>query len=492
MASSSGISGRLCVVVPESEQRFWASFRMPDSFSAYTAKVEADGNLVLANFGADDQGREPVCFCLCCVDAANVAFLASLKSNRDFYHYFSNAEIVCTHSIDYLKVLFEVLHSLGKYVDPLVGFATEQALALSAARRAYDEVHYRFSALETYFRWSGAALSKERKFIAPDEVSKGVLSTIKCVSPLRQILPVSSLGLCAIALHAQTSAAGDAPQACRIRLFLGDASQPVGDWTLDLRQAEPNQPWRSFALPAALSGIPRSAFIEVEALGEAAEHVALALGPVVANPEYCVMDGRSHAPATNRPLAMRLWGAPPGVSITHGLPVHLSAQSTPAPGPYRLQASSMRSVEALAGVDGFDFDPVIFNSDDDSILVHPPAQGICAGVLRRIVPAGAISVSATGFVASADSEPVEFAIALVDDKTAAGRRWSEFEQAPEPIVWSGWRTIAHPDRHQMSVYMPGEAQAPTPLSLMMLTRMKHESGNAFAWARFTDIVIERN
>jgi hypothetical protein len=264
------------------------------------------------------------------------------------------------------------------------------------------------------------------------------------------------------------------------------------EWTL-LPQASAvgDVRWYSLELPRALDGIARSVVLELELEGLPLRSVAYGAAKFMPNMAYCLYDATSKKPIANRPLAMRLWEAPPGLLT----PRARNARLTPdlGAGGYRLAGSTLQKVTA-SFPDGWrpEFEAITYLSDEDAILVHPARSGISAGLLEGVIPRHCISVSAIAFLAHGLAQPVEFAIALMDPTLTPSAIWSECPRFCNVVAWSGWRTVGPDQRNQLTLLLSGNVSGATsPLSLVLMTRMASANNNSsFAWARFTDIQIE--
>jgi hypothetical protein len=138
------------------------------------------------------------------------------------------------------------------------------------------------------------------------------------------------------------------------------------------------------------------------------------------------------------------------------------------------------------------FDPVAFDGDDEAICIHPPSDGVTVGILDRAVAQNARSVSATAYIANEQSEPIEFALAVVESGTESpGRLMSPADKA---VAWSGWTRVIPGTRRRLTALLEDEGEQHSidrrPLTLALITKMAEGHTNSFAWARIADVTVE--
>jgi len=484
---------QLAIAVPPAEHAYWTSIASHlDGFAVFAAETQASGDLVLTDCGRDDETREPTFFALACVDPANARHLQTLKGEAALAAFWKGTDIVSIDSRKLETVQQRLLQALCAYMGPLCRLASEQALALSATRRDYERLHDRFSTLESYIQRAGVGLMRERAFIEPDMSFTGETVFVEGAGRLRQLLPVSSKGLCALELLTRVRPHA-AEIALRAFLFLGDDARPAAAWRLRLPAAiEDTSEWQALRLDRAIDGVPRNVWLEVEIEGGGQGALQFAVARPLANPDYCLHDVEG-ALVAKRPLALRLWEAPPGLATPRIRDLSLVGSERLAPeGGRRVPGVLLRQVKPYYPP-GFEpgFAAVAYQPDSDSILVHPPDSGVCAGLLEQLAPRHSLSVSARVMLAHDESNPVEFALAVLDPARRGGGVWHEFPQFANLVAWSGWRGVRAGNRHQLTVALTPEPDVDKPLlSLVLMTRMADEQANGFAWAWFTDILIE--
>jgi hypothetical protein len=361
-------------------------------------------------------------------------------------------------------------------------------------RRDYERVHQRFSTLESFIQRSASHATRERMLISPDRRSDGEFVTIEVgTAPLRQLLPIASKGLCCIDIYLAFGKSRVAPR-LRAALFVADAVEPEAEWLVPAPERTDRQGrWYSLGLDRSLDGIPATAGLVLSVDGPRDASVHVAVGGIVSNEAYCARDAASASPIADRPIAMRLWEAPPGLLTPRAGNLTLSEprRSGAAPGG-RLPAISLQQVRELRHESWQpDFRPVSYLAGDEAISVHPPDQGACGAVLDQVIPRGALSVSATAFIAHEASNPVEFAMAVVEPSKGAHVGPDLQPDMKGVVAWSGWRSVTSQERHQLTVLLgPSHDLESDNASLIMLTRMEKSAPNFFAWARFADVTIE--
>lgn len=493
-----GLNGQLAIAVHPGEEGFWLTFSsLPSNLAVYTADCDASGDLILMDCGKVGSKKEPLFFALVCINPRYLQGLKALKANEAVYRHFARAKAFCVGASDPTAILAAILAELGSFTGRIANYAADNLFALSAMRRDYENLHLRFSALESYLQRSGAQLVRERLFIPPALTLDGSLLVEAAEGSSFQVLPVGSKGLCAIDIFVAFIDCGVEEGSVEISLLLGDGKEPVTTWTIKPEGAKASAgAWRSLALACAIEGINKTAILKIELQGLEPSKVKFGVSKLNPNRAYCWSDVESGKPVVDRPLALRIWEAPPGLRVPHVPNILLGSARDPASeGGRRVPAHALKKCRPI--YDGWrpDFEAVEYLSDHDAVGVHPPDVGVCVGVLDRIVPPAAVSVSATAFLGHENALPVEFALAVFDsleesDGVADGE-WSEFRLLRKPLAWSGWRGVERLNSHQLTVIMPSESRRrDQPLSMAMLTRMENGRHNGFAWARFTDVRIE--
>ncbi len=455
-------------------------------------ELNETGDLVVTELSQDEHEANPTFFSLACFNPRNRAFLENLATAPEYRQYFANASV---HQVPEapLELAAGLFAAASSYIAPLVRFSSEQALALSALRREYERVHLRFSALESHMQSLGTGSVRERLFIPPDRtrIGEAALADVSG-GRFRQVLPVSSKGLCCLDVYVRFKA-GETGAQLRAALFIGDAREPEVSWVVSPSPAAPAEGrWYSLTLNRSLEGVPRTVALELDASTAKGSSVFVAVGGLLANGAYCLRDLTDEHAVGSRPLAMRLWEAPPGLLVPRAGNLTLCEPRLDIqPATVRLPATSLQHVRELPNGDWKpDFRPVGFIEAEDCIGVHPPHEGVCSAVLDDVVPRGALSVSATAFVAHDASAPVEFALAVTEAIVDRDLPW-EFAPDARVLAWSGWRAVMPPERQQLTVPLGPEIESTGgPLSLVMLTRMKDGALNSFAWARFADVIVE--
>ncbi len=486
--------GQLTIGVPVSEKDFWLSgINLPATISVCTVEINEIGDLVVTELLNANNNSNLIFFCLAYINPRNCQLLENIAHAPELRRYFSNTAIIQLQD-SVSALLPALLESLSDFLTPLVRHSADQALALSSVRREYERVHLRFSALESYVQRSVAQMARERLFVSADRHRDGDFVFIDAAARrLKQLLPVSSKGLCCIDIFVRFMRIAE-PGQLRVALLVGDLASPEAEWVLSpFPTTPPEGRWYSLALNRSLDGIAQTVHLQLETENPNGSKVLVAAGGLVANGAYCAQDLSDGCVAGNRPIAMRIWEAPPGLLTPRAGNITLSEpRFEAAPMAGRLPGTSLQHVRELRNESWKpEFTPVSYIANEETIGVHPPDAGVCGAILDEVVPQGALSVSAIAFIANEASHPVEFALAVVEP-IPGGEVGEDFiPQVKGVIAWSGWRSVAPRERHQLTVLLGPTFEVSSDRgSLIMLTRMENGAPNSFAWARFADVTIE--
>ena len=300
-----GLNGQLAIAVHPGEEAFWLTFPfLPSNLAVYTADCDASGDLILMDCGKVGSKKEPLFFALVCINPRYIVDLKALKANEAVYRHFARAKAFCVGAADPTAILAVILAELGSFTGRIANYAADNVFALSAMRRDYENLHLRFSALESYLQRSGAQLVRERLFIPPALSLDGSLLVEAAEGSSFQILPVGSKGLCAIDIFVTFIDCGLEEGSVQVSLLLGDGKEPVTTWTIKPEGAKPSAgDWRSLALACAIEGINKTAILKIELQGLEPSKVKFGVSKLNPNRDYC--SGRVSKAAN--PLSIGRW-----------------------------------------------------------------------------------------------------------------------------------------------------------------------------------------
>jgi len=133
-------------------------------------------------------------------------------------------------------------------------------------------------------------------------------------------------------------------------------------------------------------------------------------------------------------------------------------------------------------------DGVAYKEHEQAVLCHPIAVGVKLGCIAHLVPAEAIGVSAQVKLGHAQSQPVQFAIAVSmhpgEDVLAC------LQTGHAEIAYSPWLELQVGETARLELSTESLPLPPEKTNLYLLTRMAPEAPNAdWAWAYFQDLLI---
>lgn len=485
----------LAIGVPLAEQSLWSRYAAIGQYiSIYAISLSSDGDLLLAPCAGHGTSQTPTFVALISIRTANARSLAALQANPRLSSFFANLEVFdLQDSDDYVDILTSIIAALSAFISPLVTLTVEQALALSTIRKDHELQSSKFSALESYIQQAGVKLVRERLFIAPDRTKSGdaVFQNV-LDKELRQLLPVASKGLSAIDLlvkfhnHETTETLG-------IELYIGDNKQPTAAWRISPSStANHDGSWVTLGLPHALDGIARDAELRLR-VEEARGGVSVGMANFIANERYALR-GPKGTTSARRPIAMRLWQAPPGISTRIPLvPTLAEPPNSSTATSYRVSANELAKVEpAKTSADGETLVLPSFVQERDAISLTGINGMLAAAVLRNVVPVDAISVSARVYVDPPTDNGIDVALIVADPDGDVPDSPNFSFPPPHSTSWSDWRTVASREPYQVSVLLTPESSNELPgRKLILLARLRDRDSSWPALLEFREIEIER-
>ncbi|WP_062111206.1 DUF6212 domain-containing protein [Aureimonas sp. AU40] len=303
---------------------------------------------------------------------------------------------------------------------------------------------------------------------------------------LRQILPLASTGLAAVAVHLSgVPESGAAPLLAELRTLEDGAT--VGRWAVPGERLSSG--WAVLALARALSGQQRTLELHLSA-GPEGLPVQVSLGVEQPIPDFQVQ-APGLGPITPNALALQLWRGLPGAGVPEVEGHHRPAGERPARGGFRERAVAparlLLASHANPDMVRFEFPAVEAPPGEGSVICHPPSHGLTLGVLPGAVPPKAVRVSASVHVANERAQAVDFALCAAPDAERAkalfeGRARPEAGEALGPFC-----RVPHGETRRISAFSAGLGESAQ--DLFIATRMSTPGDNSYAWARFSHFSV---
>ncbi len=420
------------------------------------------------------------CILLTTSDPKNFSLLEELKgwmvlrganpSPRTFFDDFSTND----------EMSHTLIQSLVALLDGTSERAVRLARSLARIRAAHDGLQDRFSELEAYIiRKNGQPYEKT---FADEPVSDA--KPISILDPpylISQLLPVSSSGVAAIALH---FAEVGHPHHLQIRMRSEEDNQVIETWDLtDIG----SQGWVHMQLEHAIIQSGRTISIEISNMvGETQTKVSLGRRQYVNR--FQARDANTGASVSEHSLAMMIWAGLPGVRTPDvGSVVEPLGKSRLKSGPsqtcLRPEVCDAVQLVSFHGGPQPGFNPVTALADQGYILCHPPPFGLTIARIPNALRPNAMSVRATVKVDNAQSGAILFAIAVSNDSREIAKLTSG---DASDWNWSGWKRLDASEFDYIEVQIK-TLQAGS--DIYLITKMEVEGSNAFAWAKFGQIEV---
>jgi hypothetical protein len=337
-------------------------------------------------------------------------------------------------------------------------------------RSEHEAVQEAFQRLENYAYASSMLTRQLALCLEPHEsavkVGKGRTGEV------RQLLPISSSGLCDVAIHL-TQVSRDAHGRLDISLLTLEDGQTVGKWTLSASQMRPG--WLRLGLEQALSADGRSIALILQWTGTG--EIGLSLASPHPEPRWCAQAGGT---ATQGPLGVKLWRCFPGTRAVPAARASMNASTEPQT--LMLYADTLRKVENLGAIP----DGIAFDQHWNSLLVHPVAGKPTWARLNNAVPEGVSRIYADIETRNDKAGPVEYVLAVAP-ATDKARKSKALQFKPGLI--SEWVRVDTTMQSQVHLNLDAAVQAD--FDLYLGTRLPPGATNAFCWAHFSKIRMSR-
>lgn len=386
-------------------------------------------------------------------------------------------------ALDVLSILFGGLsEALVASARRLVATNSE----LLTLRRTNEDMQNRFQAVEAFL--SGRNLQPvDLTFLnEPDaDPSRPNILVEFGGQGIRQILPVASSGVSAVALHFAELPKGSGAQ-LDVELVTLENQRTVERWLVPVRDLVPG--WNVFGLGRTLSGFRRTLELRLR-VAKGVRLPVLSLGGLQPLDLFQIRDS-GDAPLRPNSLAMQVWCGLSGV-VLPSWPGLLPALSSPPPenGGFREASVPNALLKTAAQVNGdegaLDFPAIQAKPADGSILCHPPVQGMTVGFLRSVIPPGTVRISAHAYIVHEKADDVDFAVAVAGDPRRARDLLEGKREPADGEAVSGWTRVAYGDEASLNAFLAQPVKDWE--SIYLATRMTNPGANSFARARFRGI-----
>lgn len=346
------------------------------------------------------------------------------------------------------------------------------ALANAQMRQTHDGLQSSFRALEQFVASQNLVGRVLRQRLAPQSPTRSL--ALRPGEVLRQRLPLSTEGLCDVAIYPRRRP-GQVHGLLTATLSTLEDGAVIAAWQLDADALKDPSP--RLSLSAALGADLRTAVLSLSWAGDG----DLALCVAMAHP-----DARFQAIIGDTPsgyvLAHATWTGVPGTELGCPAGTHLP-QGTVARRRILLPEDLAQAEDATGANPFFGF-----IEGQNALQVHPIPGTVAAGVLADAVTVGATSVGARVRNASRDASPIAFSLGLVplrpNGKNASAASLPDFA----PGFQSPWMGLGPEEEGHLELAL--EAPLSEPCQLYLLSRMQEETADtANAWAWFDRVVV---
>lgn len=353
-------------------------------------------------------------------------------------------------------------------------------LSLATLRREHEDTLENFSELEKAMSYFAMPSRVAKLNLLPSGAVAALDGRDGSPSRVRQLLPVSVYGLAAVEVHLDKAPRG--PGVLEVGLRLGSSTVPVRSWSVQAGQLR--QGWTSFQLDRALTTREQDASLELTWRDADGRDLPLSLSHANPLSEVCaIVDRGDQLPA---PLALRVWGAVPGSSLTSaGLLASLQGraatpeESASPPIRFALGADEVGRAELLSPRDlVLDWNLISFRPEERDLLVHPVDDQICIAIVRGVSLRDVQALSALVIVDNKEANPVDFALAIVPQQA------SYFKPQTFLRTWTSVEPTVFTEVKGSVDLKPG-----APLDLILATRITGNASATLAWAYFKRIEV---
>jgi hypothetical protein len=376
-------------------------------------------------------------------------------------------------------------------------FATERALALAGefaaafasasrelalVRQAHERLENSFQAMEAVLFESGL---QPFELAFANEPARSRESLEVPDQGIQQLLPVSSRGLVALALHLAGNS-GSAPGGLRVTLEALEEKTLIAIWNLSGERFEPG--WSMLMLPEGIGGLKRTLLLRVYGVEQDGSVPMLSLGDRMPIAKYQVSDVATGQPVLGRALALQAWvglaNVRPGLTENCWLPLGRDERFVEAQ--YNISAEALAQVTMLsaAPTPARSFKIVDYIPKKKTISCHPITRQISIAGLDGVLPEGTVRVSAEISLENPKANDVEFGMAAAPTVEAAKGLLERSAKAELKVPVSAWVRVRGGQASQINLYIDDAAEKH---SLALATRIADGKPDTFAASHFSKL-----
>jgi hypothetical protein len=274
----------------------------------------------------------------------------------------------------------------------------------------------------------------------------------------------------------------------RIALQACESNSVLISWTLPYAQLR--QGWNLLELPSVVAGPRQTVDLQVRWEGGLAGAPQLSLSD-----QFVGRGGAAEiagAEAGGRPLAMQLWTGLPGSRLVASAQADGGEILASMAHGRQLFLSRRKLLEAeLVGphLPDLGFDLLWVPDDGSSLQLHPTGGHVTQARIPMACPRGLTRLAAMVRTDNPEGPFVEYAMALAPaGRPLAIERDRPIEETPGAVAVSDWVRLA-PATPGTAVLAP-EAPLDEPCDLHLATRVPAGSSDAFAWARWRNVLVQ--
>jgi hypothetical protein len=369
--------------------------------------------------------------------------------------------------VDFSDIYLWLVRKLVKAQAEMAVRNTSLMRSLSVIRAEHEAVQESFQRLES-FAYASALVTRQIALSLDPKKNELLRISSGLTAEIRQLIPVSSLGLCDLAIHVvQVPTLSDGK--LEITLKTLEDGGVVGTWSLATSQIR--EGWLRLGLEQALSVDERS--VAVSILWSGPGEIALSLSDPHPEPRWCAYQGKKSA---SGPLSMKVWRSLPGTRAVPAVQAQLNASIESRV--QMLYADDLRKVEGA----GASQEGILFDETGNSLLVHPVVGAVTWARLPQVIPEGTMQIFADIETKNDKAGPVEYAIAVAPS-AGKSRKGTTLQFKPDCI--SEWIRVDAVTQSQVHLYLDPSLQGEHDLYLG--TRLQPGNSNAFCWAHFRKI-----
>ena len=351
--------------------------------------------------------------------------------------------------------------------------ASSQRLALSVLRGDYLAMENSFRELEEYVRtqhipklWTAFEMLPGIGWVGTNERFSGEML-------IEQALPISVQGIAAIELHvAQKQEHWEG--SIEVAVHAGDSDDSVIAWSASF--ADLQEGWNLLQAEKCPSVANVSARLSIRMIVRAGSPLALSTGEMLSPLKF--RPKCAECPWPLNALAIRVWKGIAG-TLVPDFRSAISQRGAVFTSASLLSPATMRKAELIALPSLDKGAKVNFWDNQCSVLVHPNSAAPTYGRITVADVPKAATVRAVVHLANEKCNGVDFAIAAIPSGTFDASDAERILKRWTPVQPLGWAEL----------YVEADNPLPSPMDIVLATRMTRNEKPDNAWAMFRRIEI---